>query len=124
MTEAEVFPAVGEEGFTRLVSAFYKQVPGDPILGQMYPADDLAGAEERLRDYLIYRFGGPDKYIQQRGHPRLRGRHIPFAIDSTASDHWVSLMDKAFAETGLHPEAEAVLRGFFAQMAAFMRNRA
>jgi hemoglobin len=123
MTEAEVFPAVGEDGFRRLVAAFYKQVPADPILGPMYPADDLAGAEERLRDYLIYRFGGPDRYIQQRGHPRLRGRHMPFSIDEAASNRWVALMDRAFAETALDSDAEAALRGFFVQMAAFMRNR-
>ena len=64
MDESEVFPAVGEEGFARLVAAFYKQVPADNILGPMYPKDDLPGAEQRLRDYLIYRFGGPPRYIE------------------------------------------------------------
>ena len=63
MDESEVFAAVGEEGFARLIAAFYKQVPSDNILGPMYPKDDLAGAEQRLRDYLIYRFGGPPRYI-------------------------------------------------------------
>ena len=63
LTEGEVYARIGEEGFARLVHAFYAQVPGDDILGPMYPADDLAGAEERLRDFLVGRFGGPPRYI-------------------------------------------------------------
>ena len=79
-----------EGGFTRLVAAFYRQVPGDDIIGPMYPADDLPGAEERLRDFLVGRFGGPPRYIEQRGHPRLRMRHAPFAVTPTAKDHWLT----------------------------------
>jgi hemoglobin len=123
MTEAEVFAAVGEDGFQRLVAAFYRQVPGDPILGPMYPAADLAGAEQRLRDYLIYRFGGPERYIEQRGHPRLRGRHLPFPIGEAARNRWIEFMDRALAEASLPQEAEEVLRGFFSQMATFLKNR-
>jgi hemoglobin len=123
MVETEVFAAVGEVGFTRLVAAFYRQVPADDVLGPMYPAEDLAGAEQRLRDYLIYRFGGPPKYIEERGHPRLRGRHMPFAITQGARDRWMQLMDNAFAEAALPPEAAATLRAFFDHMATFMINR-
>src|ERR1700685_3808961 len=104
--ETEVFPLVGEEGFTKLVGAFYRQVPQDDILGAMYPAQDLAGAEQRLRDFLIYRFGGPERYIAERGHPRLRMRHNPFRIDRAARDRWMRLMDKAFTEAALPVEAE------------------
>ena len=105
MTEADVYPAVGEEGFARLVRAFYAQVPADPILGPMYPQDDLAGAEQRLRDFLIGRFGGPARYVEQRGHPRLRMRHMPFAIDTAARDRWVALMDRALEQAQLPAEA-------------------
>ncbi len=76
-----IYAQIGEEGFARLVTAFYKQVPADDILGPMYPADDLPGAEERLRDFLVGRFGGPQRYIESRGHPRLRMRHMPFKLD-------------------------------------------
>ena len=86
MEDNEVFPLVGEDGFARLCAAFYKQVPGDEILGPMYPKEDMEGAEQRLRDYLVYRFGGPRRYEEQRGHPRLRGRHMPFPIDGAARD--------------------------------------
>jgi hemoglobin len=72
MQELEVYSMIGAEGFARLVAAFYRQVPQDDLLGPMYPAQDLSGAEQRLRDFLIGRFGGPHTYIEQRGHPRLR----------------------------------------------------
>jgi hemoglobin len=123
MDELEIYSVVGEEGFTRLIAAFYRQVPGDDLLGPMYPAADLAGAEQRLRDFLIYRFGGPQKYIEERGHPRLRARHMPFPITQSARDRWIQLMDNAFAEANLPPEAAAGIRAFFDHMATFMINR-
>lgn len=124
MDEQEVYARVGDEGFKKLIAAFYTQIPGDDILGPMYPAEDMAGAEERLRDYLIYRFGGPPKYIEERGHPRLRARHFPFPITQAARDRWVTLMDNAFAQAQLPDEAAVVLRGFFDHMATFMINQA
>ena len=123
MEETNIFALIGEDGFARLTAAFYRQVPGDDILGAMYPKEDIAGAEQRLRDFLIYRFGGPEKYIVERGHPQLRARHLPFIIDQTARDRWMQLMDKAFAEAALPPEAEQLLRSFFGQMATFMINK-
>jgi hemoglobin len=124
MNEADIYASIGEEGFTRLVAAFYRQVPDDDILGRMYPPEDRAGAEQRLRDFLIYRFGGPQKYIEERGHPRLRARHIPFHINQAARDRWMRLMDKAFAEAALPAEVEQFLRQFFDQMSTFMINQA
>lgn len=123
MNEEQIYETIGEEGFTRLIHAFYAQVPGDPILGAMYPQDDLAGAEERLRDFLIGRFGGPQRYVEQRGHPRLRMRHVPFAIDQAARDRWVALMDRALDEAELSDDAAALLREFFGGVATFMMNR-
>jgi hemoglobin len=124
MDESEVFAAVGEEGFARLIAAFYKQVPGDNILGPMYPKDDLPGAEQRLRDYLIYRFGGPPRYIEERGHPRLRMRHIPFPVTQAARDRWMLLMDIALKQAALPPDAEQHVRHFCDCMSTFMINRA
>lgn len=123
MDDLDVYPAVGEEGFARLVRAFYAQVPADDILGPMYPPSDLEGAEARLRDFLIGRFGGPQRYIESRGHPRLRQRHAPFAIDQRARDRWMQLMSRALDEAALPPESAAVLRAFFEQTATFMMNR-
>jgi hemoglobin len=121
--EHEVYPVIGAEGFELVVAAFYRQVPGDDVLGPMYPADDLPGAEQRLRDFLIYRFGGPPSYIKQRGHPRLRMRHAPFPIGQSARDRWVQLMDRALAEASFPDEVHQLLRAFFAAMATFLMNR-
>jgi hemoglobin len=123
MTEEQVFAAIGDDGFARLVRAFYAQVPGDAVLGAMYPPHDLAGAEQRLRDFLVGRFGGPPRYIEQRGHPRLRLRHAPFAIDAAARNRWVRLMDRALEETQLPEEVTLLLREFFHATATFMINR-
>jgi hemoglobin len=123
LTEDQVYARVGEDGFARLVGAFYAQVPDDDILGPMYPSEDLAGAEVRLRDFLIGRFGGPPRYIQQRGHPRLRMRHMPFAITRAARDRWVQLMDRALDQAGLDEDATRMLREFLHGMATFMMNR-
>ena len=114
---------IGDDGFTRLVSAFYRQIPGDDILAPIYPADDLAGAEQRLRDFLIFRFGGSPRYIEQRGHPRLRQRHLPFPVDQQARDRWISLMERALAETQLPAQAGQMLGEFFSDTATFMMNR-
>jgi hemoglobin len=124
MEEADIYSIIGKEGFTRLVAAFYRQVPEDDILGAMYPEEDRAGAEQRLRDFLIYRFGGPQRYIEERGHPRLRARHFPFRINQAARDRWMHLMNRAFAEAALPAEAEQFLRAFFEQMSTFMINQA
>jgi hemoglobin len=89
----------------------------------MYPADDMAGAEQRLRDFLVGRFGGPQRYIDQRGHPRLRARHLPFTIDARAHDRWLQLMDRALLETSLPPDVDRALRTFFEAVATMMVNR-
>jgi hemoglobin len=123
MDDQEIFAAIGEEGFHRLIAAFYRQVPGDDILGRMYPAADLAGAERRLRDFLVFRFGGPQRYIEERGHPRLRMRHVPFAVNQAARDRWIELMHKALTEAALPPEVDSTLRQFFDGVATFMINR-
>lgn len=123
MEEHEVYSLIGQDGFQRLVAAFYRQIPGDDVLGPMYPADDLPGSEQRLRDFLIYRFGGPPVYIEQRGHPRLRIRHARFSIGSQARDRWVMLMDRAISQAMLPDEVQQLLREFFAATATFLMNR-
>jgi hemoglobin len=123
LTDDEVYPLIGEAGFERLVAAFYRQIPGDDILGPMYPAAALKGAEERLRDFLIFRFGGPGRYIENRGHPRLRMRHMPFAIDGPARNRWMELMNRALDEAALPEEVTALLQAFFSNTATFLINR-
>jgi hemoglobin len=83
----------------------------------------LAGAEQRLRDFLIFRFGGPPRYIERRGHPRLRMRHAPFAVDRAAHDHWVALMRHAMEEAALPEEVKQTLSAYFVSAAVAMINR-
>ncbi len=119
---SSVYPVIGEEGIVRLVAAFYRQVPTDELLGPMYPPNELAAAEQRLRDFLIYRFGGPQRYIEERGHPRLRMRHAPFAISVAARDRWVALMNRAIEETAIPAPVVAIMQPFLAETATFMVN--
>ncbi|HYA17481.1 MAG TPA: globin [Bryobacteraceae bacterium] len=123
MDDQDIYSIIGEEGFHRLVRAFYRQVPEDDILGPMYPEHDLEGAERRLREFLIFRFGGPQRYLEERGHPRLRMRHAPFPIDQAARDRWMKLMDAALAEAQLPAEVAETLRPFLDGVATFMINR-
>jgi hemoglobin len=121
--EQHVYKAIGQSGFERLADAFYRQVPGDDVLGPMYPARDLEGAKQRLRDFLIFRFGGPQTYIEQRGHPRLRMRHAPFAIGQRARDRWLQLMTRALDEAELPEEPRQILQSFFESTTTFLKNR-
>ena len=122
MEEHEIYPLLGEEGFRRLVAAFFRQIPNDEILGSIYPKHDLAGAEQRLRDFLIFRFGGPQRYIEQRGHPRLRMRHVPFKVDRAARDRWVQAMGRALDEVDLAPEAKQIFKDYIESTATGMIN--
>ncbi len=121
--EEKIYETIGEAGFVRLVHAFYARVKKDELLGPLYPPDDLESAEQRLREFLIQRFGGPAAYSAQRGHPRLRMRHAPFPVDSAAADRWVFLMNQAMAESALSGDVEAALKKYFRDTATFMINR-
>ena len=113
----------GEAEITDLVAAFYRRVRTDDLIGPMYPDNDWEGSEKRLRDFLIYRFGGSDRYIQERGHPRLRMRHAPFSIGIPERDRWLELMSAAMKETNVPGSVSLNLKTFFEQVADFMRNR-
>ncbi len=124
ISEADIYRLIGPDGFKRLVAGFYRQIPGDDILGPMYPQDDLIGAEERLCEFLIQRFGGPGDYSAKRGHPRLRMRHAPFPVDQKARDRWMLLMANALRECGFDAQINVLLLRYFDQTATFMMNRA
>ncbi|MDE0827270.1 MAG: globin [Akkermansiaceae bacterium] len=123
MDDTEVWEAIGAEGFGRISGAFYKRVKEDGVLGPMYPEGDWEGSEARLRGFLLFRFGGVMDYVEERGHPRLRARHMPFAIGEVERDRWVELMGEAVREAEVPGEAAQALMTFFAQVADFMRNR-
>jgi hemoglobin len=118
-----LFAAVGgEPTFRRLVDAFYAGVAEDPVLRQLYPEEDLGPAAERLRMFLIQYWGGPTTYSQQRGHPRLRMRHAPFAINSAARDAWLARMRAALDSLDLAPAHERLLWDYLQSAADSLRN--
>jgi hemoglobin len=114
----------GEDTFRRLVERFYAGVAGDPELRKLYPEEDLGPAADRLRLFLIQYWGGPTTYSDLRGHPRLRMRHAPFAIDQAAHDAWIRHMRVAVESLGLPPSYEHTLWDYLTRAAASMRNTA
>ncbi len=91
----------GHDTFHRLVHRFYVGVAGDPELKAMYPEEDLGPAEDRLRMFLEQYWGGPTAYSEQRGHPRLRMRHHPYAVTPHMRDRWLHHMREAVEELAL-----------------------
>ncbi len=120
---SQIAPALGEDTLRSLVHSFYKRVRTDDLLGPMYPHDDWDGAEQRLANFLIYRFGGSPAYLQERGHPRLRARHLPFTIGTKERDRWLQLMGDSLQETRVPAEQSVQMTAFFEQVADAMRNQ-
>lgn len=112
----------GEETFTRLVEVFYREVAEDPELRPMYPEEDLGPAADRLRLFLMQYWGGPSTYSEQRGHPRLRMRHVAFHVDPAARDRWLAHMRTAVDEAQLSPMHEATLWDYLERAAYAMVN--
>lgn len=112
----------GEETFRRLVKVFYEGVAEDPLLRPMYPEEDLAPAEERLALFLMQYWGGPRTYSEQRGHPRLRMRHVPFKVDQAAHDAWLRHMRHAVDSLELDPELDRELWNYLVYAARSLIN--
>lgn len=113
----------GEQAFRLLVRRFYEGVGSDPLLRPLYPEEDLSGATERLTLFLMQYWGGPDTYSAQRGHPRLRMRHQPFAIGPAERDAWLRHMTAALGSLDLAPQAHKALLDYFETASTAMINR-
>ena len=121
-----VFEAVGgAEFFESLVERFYAGVAADPLLRPLYP-DDLAESVQHMTLFLQQYWGGPGTYSEQRGHPRLRQRHMPFVITEAERDAWLGHMaaalDQVVTARGTAPQLEAQLLDYFVQTADFLVN--
>jgi hemoglobin len=112
----------GREFFVGLVAHFYAGVAEDPVLLPLYPSD-LDAAREHLLPFLVQYFGGPRDYEAVRGEPRLRLRHMPFAIDRAARDAWMARMEAAIAASGAAAADADELRSYFSSTATFLINR-
>ena len=113
--------AGGDAPFRELVERFYARVEGDVLLRPIYPAD-LEPGKEGLFLFIAQYFGGPPRYNQQRGHPRLRIRHAPFVIGQAQRDAWVAHMLAAIDEVGFAEPVRAALREYFERAATFLIN--
>ncbi len=115
--------AGGEPAFRRLVERFYAGVAADPALRPLYPEADLLGATERLTLFLIQYWGGPATYGEQRGHPRLRMRHAPFAIGRAEREAWMKHMTHAVESLEFPAAVRRALLDYFEQASTAMINR-
>ncbi|WP_460889203.1 globin [Promicromonospora xylanilytica] len=123
VTQESFFDAVGgHDTFVRLVDVFYDGVADDPVLRPMYPEEDLGPAKERLTMFLEQYWGGPNTYSAQRGHPRLRMRHVPFKVNPDARDRWLAHMRTAVDSLGLAPIHESQLWDYLERAAFSMIN--
>lgn len=114
--------AGGMDFFVRLVDAFYEGVVADPVLAPLYDPADLDGARRRLTLFLVQYFGGPTTYLEERGHPRLRLRHMPFVVGPAERDHWLVNMRAAIDRVDPHPVIRQILLEYFEPAAEHLRN--
>ena len=117
-----LYDRIGDASFSKLARVFYEGVAQDELLKPMYPEEDLAPAERRLKMFLEQYWGGPDAYQQERGHPRLRMRHAPYKIGPKARKAWLSHMRKAVDSLELSPMDDAELWDYLERAAHAMLN--
>jgi len=122
MEEQSVYNLVGgDPAFQQLVDVFYAKVERDPHLRAIFPENLEPGKRWQFL-FLTQFFGGPARYQVERGHPRLRMRHMPFPIDQAVRDHWLQHMFDAIDEVGIVDPARAEMRGYFERGSTFMIN--
>jgi hemoglobin len=118
-----IYKEIGsDEPFYRLVDIFYARVENDPILRPLYPSD-LAMPKKHLALFLIQRFGGKPIYSEERGHPRMRARHMPFKIGVKEKDAWMVNMNAALDAMAEFKPYESLLKEYFEEFATFMINQ-
>lgn len=122
-SEISVFEMIGgKETIWQLVDVFYTKVENDPELRAIFP-EDLEPGKQWQYLFLMQYWGGPTEYAAERGHPRLRMRHAPFAISPDLKDRWVQHMHAAIDEVGIQEPARSMMREYFQRGADFMVNR-
>jgi|SRR5215207_794985 len=118
-----LYERVGREPFFfELVEHFYAGVEADPLLRPLYP-EDLSPSKQHLALFLVQYFGGPPTYSLERGHPRLRMRHFPFAIGQPERDAWLRHMRAAVEASEVSEADRAALLSYFDMAATSMINR-
>jgi hemoglobin len=111
----------GDAVFLELVERFYSKVEADTLLRPIFPPDLEPGKRYQYL-FLVQVFGGPAAYAQERGHPRMRARHLPFPINQEARDRWLAYMFEAIDEVAIVEPARGLMREYFERASAFMVN--
>lgn len=117
----------GEPTFARIVRGFYAQVREDDLIGPLYPDQDWEGAEQRLKWFLAQYWGGPQTFSENRGHPRLRMRHVDYSIGIPEADRWLEMMKNSLDqidEETLPPAYRAAMWEHMERVAQMLINRA
>ncbi|MDJ0316025.1 globin [Arthrobacter sp. H35-MC1] len=114
----------GHETFKKMIHVFYQGIAADPLLRAMYAEEDLGPAEHRMLMFMEQYWGGPRTYLEERGHPRLRMRHVPFAVTPEARDRWLAAMRKGVDAVQLSPMHEATLWDYLERAAHSLVNAA
>lgn len=118
-----IYAEVGAEAFETLTTVFYQGVAEDPLLRRLYPDADLEPARRRLKMFLVQFFGGPTTYSEERGHPRLRIRHVPFSIGQAERDAWMRHMSAGLDRLDLASDTREAMQRYFEDAATFLINR-
>lgn len=113
---------IGAEKIEKLIHDFYTEIKKDELLSPMYQSD-FVGAEERLYLFMIQYLGGPTIYNEQRGHPRLRQRHVTFQVTEQAKQHWLRNMEIALGKSEIGESEKEYLWQYFQQTGEFLKNR-
>lgn len=120
--QISLYEKIGAEKLKKLIHDFYQGIRKDELLSPMYK-NDFEAAEERLFLFMVQYLGGPDLYNQERGHPRLRMRHVVFPINEEAKMHWLNNMEEALQKSEIEAADKDFLRNYFEQTAEFLKNR-
>ena len=112
----------GHETFAKIIQVFYQGVAADPVLRAMYPEEDLGPAEHRMLMFMEQYWGGPRTYLEERGHPRLRMRHQPYAVTPEARDRWLAAMRQGVDSVELAPLHQATLWDYLERAAHSLVN--
>jgi len=120
--EISMYDKIGEQNIRRLIHDFYTGVKEDPVLSPLYKGD-FEGAQERLTLFMIQYLGGPQAYSEQRGHPALKRRHVPFPVKDDTISHWLKNMKNALEKSEIKPDHKDFLWRYFKHTAEFLRNR-
>ena len=116
-----IYELIGEDQIRLLTRYFYREVDQNPALRSLYP-EDMAPAERRLFLFLLQVFGGGQTYTEERGHPRLRLRHLDWQIDPAMRDHWLNAMLSALDKLDPDQNTKELIAGYFIKAANHMIN--